>query len=140
MKNILFGIGGVVLCLLVGFAGYNLNSNDGYGGVDIANDYTATTTGGNLVNAPKPLLVTGQGALGSVTITGANTGVLDFYNATTTNVNLRTGQTPTSSIYVASIPASTAAGTYVFDEWVNVGLLLDASGSLPTSTITYRQY
>ena len=80
----------------------------------------------------------GSGAIGSVVITGANSGVLVFYDATTTNANLRAATQSTSSIYIASMPASVAAGTYIFDVTFGRGLIIDVIGSAPTSTVTYR--
>lgn len=94
--------------------------------------YGATVTASTRIKA-------GYGALGSVIILGANTGVVNIYNATTSNVLARTGQKATSTILIASIPASAAAGTYTFDAEVTDGIYLDlVSGNMPTSTITYR--
>ena len=94
--------------------------------------YGATITGDTLIK-------TGTGALGSVIITGANTGIINFYNATTSNVSARTGNTATSTILLASFPASAAAGTYTFDVVYTTGLLVELeSGLMATSTITYR--
>ena len=63
------------------------------GSVGYGNDYNATSTAANSVLGAQTkteiLLKTGQGSLGSVIVTGANTGVVNFYNATTSNVNLR---------------------------------------------------
>lgn len=139
LKGILM-VGGAALALVVGlYAGHSwLKSSQKLSSVQQASEYHATSTGGNLIPAPKQLLVSGAGVLGSVVITGANTGSLNFYNATTTNVNFRTGQKPTSSIWIASIPASTAAGTYTFDAMVYDGLIAEEVGTVPTSTITWR--
>ena len=94
--------------------------------------YGATISGDTLIK-------TGTGALGSVIITGANTGIVNFYNATTSDVNKRTGQVATSTILLASFPASTAAGTYVFDTQFTYGLYIDLiSGAMPTTTVTFR--
>ena len=116
---------------------------EAYGSARPGDEYTATTTAANTMCGATitvdKLIKTGYGALGSVVITGANTGVFSFYDATTTNVNLRTGQKATSTILIASFPASVAAGTYVVDATYNDGLYLDYfSGSAATSTITYR--
>ena len=109
------------------------------GSVQQSGEYSSTSTGGNLVATPQELLVNGPATLGSVVITGANTGVIHFYNATTTDITKRTDTTtPTSSLIVASIPASTAAGTYTFDVKAPIGLLMEIIGTSPTSTITYR--
>jgi len=107
-----------------------------------ASDYTATSTaasGGYGAFTTGRRLKPGAGSFGSIVITGANTGVINVYNATTTDVNKRTGQKATSTILIASIPASTAAGTYVFDASYTDGLYIDlVSGNMPTTTITYR--
>ena len=105
-------------------------------------DYMATSTAGSSIYGAKTtseVIKVGFGSLNSVVITGANTGVFNFYNATTSNVNLRTGQKATSTILIASFPASATAQDYSFDVEFSDGLYLDLiSGSLPTSTITYR--
>ncbi len=80
----------------------------------------------------------GPATLGSVVITGAAAGVINIYDATTSNVNLRTGNVPTSTILKATFPASAAAGTYTFDTTVTNGLYVSILGTMPTTTITYR--
>jgi len=115
-------------------AGASIRSGDEYTATSTAANslYGATITGDRLIK-------TGYGSLGSVIITGANTGVINFYNATTSNVLRRTGNTATSSILLASFPASVAAGTYTFDVTYTDGLLVELdSGVMSTSTITYR--
>lgn len=106
------------------------------------NDYNATSTGSSVSAGASPvggLVKTGAGALGTVVVTGANTGYINIYDATTTNVNNRTGNTATSSIYIGSLPASLVAGTYVFDVEFSTGLYLDlVTGTMPTTTVTYR--
>jgi hypothetical protein len=138
MKGILY-VGGVVVALVVGlYAGYQGLRQEGFGSVAQSNEYNVTTTGSQFTTPPEYSFTTDPATLGSVVITGANSGKMDFYNATTTNKNLRTGQAATSTILVASIPASLAAGTYVFDVKAPNGLLMVSSGSLATSTITWR--
>lgn len=107
-----------------------------------ASDYQATSTApvavfGALTTSN--LIRSGQGSLGSVVITGANTGGINIYDATTTNNNLRTVSVSSSSILLASFPPSIAAGTYTLDIGYKRGLLIDVpSGLMPTSTITWR--
>lgn len=106
-------------------------------------EYTATSTAGSSVYGAtvtgSRVLTSRAGSLGSVIITGANTGVFNLYNATTSNVNLRTNQTPTSTILLASFPTNATAGTYTFDMEYGYGLYVDLiSGVMPTSTITFR--
>ena len=109
------------------------------GSVQTGNEYNATTTGSIQTPAVR-VLQTGPGSLGSVVITGANTGTIQLYNATTSDVTKRTGQKATSTITLADFPASAAAGTYTFDAVYTDGLLLVTSNSpvTPTSTITSR--
>ena len=143
-KHIIGGImGGLVAVIVAGLiigGVVMLTKDNSLGSVQLGQDYLSTSTGGNLIPAPLTLLVNGVGALGSVVITGADTGILNFYDATTTDINLRASSKSTSSIWVASIPASTAAGTYIFDTLVTDGLYLERIGESPTSTITFRQY
>ena len=107
------------------------------GGVPIANEYLSTSTPAVWLATGKPItLQEGNGALGSVTITGAGAGSLLFYDATTTDITKRTGALATSTI--ASIPVSAAAGTYTFDARFSKGLIVEMVGSSPTTTITWR--
>lgn len=108
------------------------------GGTSIGSEYTGTTTQVNIFGA-NTLLVDGPGTFGGVILTGAAAGVMTFVDATTTNINLRTGNKATSTITIATFPASTAAGQYLFDVNFSTGLLVSVSGTMPTSTITYRQ-
>ena len=114
---------------------------EAFGSVYIGNEYLATSTSATDVYGAftaSRVIASGPKAFGSVVITGANTGTLNFYNATTSNVLARTGQKATSTILVASFPGSTAAGTYTFDIEVTDGLYIDIIGLAATSTITYR--
>jgi len=137
-QKTLIGIGAtlVVVALFVGDV-------ISVGSVAQYNDYMATSTAANSVYGAgitdDQLVKTGFGALGSVVVTGANTGVVNFYNATTSDITLRTNQTPTTTILIASMPASIAVGTYVFDATFTDGLLIELeTGIMPTTTITYR--
>jgi len=114
-----------------------------FGSIRVGDELHATSTASNTVYGATitgdALIRTGQGALGSVVITGAATGIWSIYNATTSNVLARTGNVATSTILLASFPASTAAGTYTFDVTYTTGLLVELeSGVMSTSTITYR--
>ena len=133
---------GVVILLVAGLAVFAFllgkATNNSFGSVAQSNEYNVTTT--SYLSAVPAIVsfTTDPATLGSVVITGANTGIMDFYNATTTNKNLRTGQAPTSTIHIANIPDSLAAGTYTFDVKAPLGLLMVSTGSLATSTITWR--
>lgn len=118
-------------------------SSTSVSGVTQGNDYAfSTSTAGSSVYGARTvggLLKTGFGSIGEITITGANTGVVNFYNATTSNVSLRTGNKATSTLLIASLPASLAAGTYTLNAGFTDGLLMVVvEGTLPTSTISVR--
>ncbi len=115
-----------------------------FGSVPATEEFIATTTGsatsayGNTITNDVKIK-TGPGAFGSVVITGANTGIFNIYNATTSDVTKRTGNRATTTILLASFPASVAAGTYTFDARIDQGLWLELeAGIMPTTTITYR--
>lgn len=106
-----------------------------FGSVVQNSSYHSTTTrafNGNAI-ANGQLIQSGSGDLGSVVITGAGTGIITIYDATSTVTNRQLGTTT-----LATFPASTAAGTYQFDSQYYYGLVIETSGSVATSTITYR--
>lgn len=108
------------------------------GSVSVSNEYIATSTGETSGGtAPQILLKSGLSTLGQVTITGAATGEMYIYDATTTNNDLRIS-TATTSITRVHFPASTVAGTYVFDAQFNNGIFIETIGTAPTTTILYR--
>lgn len=111
------------------------------------NEYMSTSTrsiaGANnitnlaLVNVPSGSCASKcPGAVGSVVITGDNTGWIRLWDATTTNVNLRVGATTT--LNWIEVPASAPEGTYTFDVNFFNGILLEESGNVATATITWR--
>jgi hypothetical protein len=105
---------------------------------DSSQAYESTTTRTAITGVPYTQLTyisQGFGTLGSVVITGANTGVINIYDATSTVTNTQLGTTT-----LAVIPASMAAGTYTFDVRYNRGLVIEVVGGLaPTSTITWKK-
>jgi hypothetical protein len=105
------------------------------------NAYQAASTknydGAALTNLT--VLKTGQGELARVTVTGANTGIIRFWDATTTSLSLRASSKASSTIHIADLPASLAAGTYDFDVEFTDGLIYElVGGAAPTSTISWR--
>lgn len=136
----LIGVIAVFVGLVIGVTSQNTPI---LSGVTAGNEYNATSTAPNTyagatISGDK-LIKTGSGGLGSVVVTGANTGIMYFYDATTTDVGKRTGSLATSTILIASLPASLVAGTYVFDASFSFGLLLELdSGTMPTTTVLYR--
>lgn len=117
-----------------------------FGSVGVGSEYNSTTTpqagqinGTGGVVMLTPATQTTNGSLASVTITGGpKSGTISLYDATTSNVNLRTGTLATSSIYLMDIPAGAASTTFPCDCVYHTGLLLVTTGSVATSTITFR--
>ena len=145
MKNHLIALGVGIALVIAFIVLFNQKPKEEpfLSSVSVTNEYLATSTAASVVYGAtitgSQIIKTGQGSLGQVVITGANTGVVNFYNATTTNVSSRTGQPATSTILIASLPASLAAGTYVFDAFYTAGLYIElVGGAMPTSTISYR--
>ena len=104
------------------------------GSVPQFNEYHSTTTrsvAGLVIGTPY-MIQSGQGALGSVIITGIASGIMNFYDATSTQTNF--GATTT----LAMFPTNAATGTYTFDAIYQRGLLIETVGNVATSTITYR--
>lgn len=128
----------LIAILVVGW--YSLSKGEPVGSVRSSDEYIATTTGDlpTVNGTPEVLsLRSGRGTLGSIVITGANTGEIFIYDATTTDNTLR-ASIATSSIFRGHIPISAVAGTYVFDIFVTTGLSVVIEGAAPTTTITYR--
>ena len=115
--------------------------------VAVGNQYQSTTTPTmtdltNLCPQTQKLASSTTGILGSIVVTGPNVGGLQIYKATTSNATLR-AVSATSTLLLAdisakTIQATTTAGTYTFDVEFVGGLLVDYTGSVSTSTITYR--
>jgi len=115
-----------------------------FGSVTVGNEYFSTTTSAasvlpiinNLTGNTAPR----QGTFGSIILTGSVAGGnIDFFDATTTNVNLRTGQNATSTLILASIPTGAPAGTYTYDSIYKHGILMVTSGvNNSTTTVTWR--
>ncbi len=110
------------------------------GSVGVGNDYTATSTrnfnGTALTNLTR---LECKQAFARVTITGANTGIVRFWDATTTNANLRDASQSSSTLQKFDLPASLVAGVYDFDAQLKYGLIYElVSGNAPTSTVACR--
>lgn len=145
MKKIITSIV-IIAVFLIGFLVFKAfpKEESPLGSVSVTSEYTATSTtsstGGYLATANPFVIKKGWGTLGSyiVGVAGTAGGWINFYNATTTNYLLRTGRVATSSIIMASFPADLAAGVYTLDVQFNNGLLMESTGTMGTSTITYR--
>jgi len=108
------------------------------GSVERGNGYQATTTNSISGQALERTLKAYPGEFAQLTITGAAAGSINFYDATTSDATARDVSQATTSILIASFPASTAAGTYTFDMTFFRGLLMIQEATAPTSTVTWR--
>lgn len=124
--------------VLLAFIVFFKQSTQVFGSTARGSEYQGTTTTQGSWLADGQLQSVG-GTLGSVVVTGANTGIINIYDATTSSVLLRATSMSSSSILVATLPASIVAGTYTFDRSVYNGLLVNIVGTVPSTTITYRQ-
>jgi hypothetical protein len=136
-----FIIGGLVI-VIVSILSLNLkvttDVSPALGSVARSGEYQSTTTSlGRFSTGPISLCST-PGTLGSVIVTGAAAGPIYFYNATTSSVLLRHASLSTSTLILATLPASIAAGTYTYDSIAPTALMMEVSGTMPTTTITYR--
>lgn len=119
----------------------SFHTKDVLGSVGQGAEYQSTTTinANGIANVATRLIKGGYGSLGTVVITGANTGQVVFYDATTSDATKRSAAQASSSIEIADLPPSLVAGNYIFDVAYGRGLLVSVlTGSVPTSTITYR--
>ena len=113
------------------------------GSVASGGEYHATSTApatGGFLNATTPTLIkAGSGTFGSVVVIKAGTagGRYSLYNATTSNITQR-NNIATSSVIITSLPTDLAAGVYTFDVAFTDGLLVDWTGTIGTTTITWR--
>lgn len=88
-------------------------------------------TGLNMANLT--VLKSAPGTLGSVVITGAAAGQMNFYDATSTVTNSLWATTT-----LVSIPVSAAAGTYTLDVAFSKGLIYEFVTAAATATITWK--
>src|ERR1051326_8572175 len=128
--------------LVLGFViAFRLAPQPVAGSVTQGNEYIARNFAANNVygasTTPGALKI-GAGSLAQVVIEGATTGTLNFYNATTSDALFRDASQSTSSILIASLPASLVAGTYTFDASYSRGLFMDLTGTMPTTTVLIR--
>ena len=131
MKQKLIAILVALIALLGGYQGSQILGDSSAD----ANYATTTSTGRFPTTA---LLRSGSGVFTGVTITGAAAGVMEFYNATTSDVTKRASSLSSSTILIASFPASAAAGNYLFNTPFSTGLFVAITGTMPTSTILHK--
>lgn len=130
--------------VLVALYAYNLGQKSvppRQGSVSVGNDYYSTSTrnlNGTALASPT-VLKNGPGTVARVTVTGANTGIIRLWDATTTDVTKRASNLASTSINMIEVSASAQANPYDFDATFNYGIVYEVvSGLTPTSTISWR--
>lgn len=114
------------------------------GSVPVGNQYVSTTTPTvvthtNLCPARVGMASSTTGVLGNVNITIQGTTGWTIWDATTTDVSLRSADQATSTIRLIHFGAGTPAGSYQIDAEFKRGLVVDYSGAnTASSTISYR--
>lgn len=144
VSGVAIGVLAILASLIVLLPKLSVNNDSrSFGSIIDGQGYNSTTTRTGIVatgydlesnqgNGPN------SGILGSIIITASSSGQINLYDATTSNVSLRTGQRATSSLLLANIDAWAPPGTYVFDTVFRHGLLLVTGGTLGTTTITWK--
>ena len=140
--KVFLGVGvAIILVLILSSSGKPVSN---FGSVAVSSEYIATTTAATASSQYGQInpnvLRAGPGVLGQVVVlvAGSAGGAIEIYDATTTNVNARTGQIATTSLLLASIPSNLAVGTYTFDAVARYGILTMTYGTIGTTTIMYR--
>lgn len=149
MKNILKWFGALVFGALVLVTLYNNNKTQiVQAGVDRGSEYIATTTGqgggftGGVARVAYDLgdpNATIAGTLGSIYFATVTTAPVDIYDATTTDITLRTGNLATTSLLLASFPSGTGTSTVALDVRYRYGVIAVFKGTVSSTTITTRQ-
>lgn len=143
------GFLGAFVLLLIGLGSFR-NTPVAVGSVQDGQGYISTTTtsgsptgsegtaGVFQFSSTTDPTVRVSGIFGSVIVTGTSSGPFAVYDATTTNINLRTGNTSTTSITLAAFPAGMPVGTYTYDSRYQNGLIIVFSGTVGTTTFTRK--
>lgn len=138
LKEYSLVLAGFAVALLAGYVLF-ANSHEALGSVAQTNEYQATSTYPNYDGTGVRVLRAATGStFGSYVIAGKNTGLVTFYDATTSDVTQRAAALSTSSILIADFPTNAPEGTYTFDVVTKYGLLMVTSGSVATGTATFR--
>lgn len=129
--------GAVLIGFLVGLSYFN-SSNKTLAGVNIGNEYKATTTDATWSTATaagdcKDSLIDRK-ILGSVIVTKTSNAILNIYDATTTRAHSNHATTT-----LASFPLTTV-GTYIFDVSATRGICVQVDNAVgyASTTITTR--
>ena len=117
---------------------------DAVGSVAVGNEYLSTTTPTvadltNLCPARAGMASSTTGVLSGVDITNYGTGSLQIYDATTSAITLRSADQATSTLLLWGMINGMATSSHPdLDIEFKRGLFIDTSGTVGTSTITYR--
>ena len=150
MNKAVIGLLVALVALLGLIAGVLIKPNEVrqiMGSVSQSGEYHATSTSASTITKelrlgfdPNDLNAIKKGTFGSVIMTGTmrGEGLIEIYDATTTNILARTGGTPSSSFLLTSIPTENSTGTYTYDVAYQNGLIMVITGIVPKATVTYR--
>jgi len=128
-------IGGIIILMLFGIIGLLIflspeHQEQPIGGVNIANEYHATTTRDMTADAEQ-LIQTGGSVLGSVIVASSSATNMSIWNATST--------TDIASTTLTTFDADLSNGTYTFDTIMTRGIIIDLPASFDGDyVITYR--
>lgn len=137
----------VIVAVVVAILAFSpIKPNVTVGSIGMGNEYKATTTSPTAysftagIRSLTPSGETTQGTLGSLIVAGAGSagGHIEIFDATTTNPNLRARNMASSTQLIASLPVNASAGTYTYDVYYKYGLQVVVTGTVGTTTITYR--
>ena len=138
MKTTLSIIGAIILIIVAGFFGYQggkLSQKQPVGSVSQGNEYHSTIVKAGGVKSG--VMTTYPATLGSIIVPTTMAGILNVYDATTTDATKRATAATTSLTVIGFLDAGTTAGTYTFDVFSAHGLMYDY-GTISSSTITWR--
>lgn len=127
---------GVFLVLILGVFLSNVRESDVLGQATYQSQ--ATTTIGTYCgeNGRFSVIKTGPGTLANVVIVNESSGVINFYDGTTT-----TSHADHATKTITVIPASLAEGTYIYNVAFSRGLIADIPATatcMASSTITFE--
>lgn len=140
--------GAIFLGFMFGVS-YFKDARTGEANVNIGAELQATTTGAtggagftgsvariqydvNDTNAAK------QGMLGSIYFAAPTVSRVCAYDATTTNVNLRTGNMSSTTLLIGCFPSGTGTSTVPLNVAYRFGLIFAWDGTVSSTTITSR--
>jgi hypothetical protein len=122
---------------------FSMNSSKALGSVAVGNENLATTTGagGGFTGSVAGIVSNSAGVsltLSQIYIAAPTVGIIEIYDATTTDVNARSGNIASSTLLKAVIPAGTGTSSIPYDIRLNYGLQVVFKGTNSSTTVMYR--